>query len=103
MFIIDFHYHSQFIDRLIPIAAQKSIVTYQNFFIGCINAAVEDEIIDKNQIAKANLPRAEKQSTNKVEGNYLTPTELAYLLRCVKESCDITRYTLISLLAATGM
>lgn len=96
-------YQSQFIDRLIPIAAPKSIVTYHNFFIGCINAAVDDEIIDKNRIAKADIPRAEKQNTDEVEGNYLTPTELAYLLSCVKKSCDITRYTLISLLAATGM
>ncbi|MGG2081704.1 tyrosine-type recombinase/integrase [Lysinibacillus pakistanensis] len=96
-------YQSEFIDKLIPISASKSIITYHNFFVGCMNAAVEDEIIDKNRIVKAELPRVEKQNTDEVEGNYLTPSELAYLLRCVKESCDITRHTLISILAATGM
>ncbi|WP_338147588.1 tyrosine-type recombinase/integrase [Lysinibacillus fusiformis] len=29
--------------------------------------------------------------------------ELELLLKCVKQSCDISRYTLISILAATGM
>ncbi|MFJ7698947.1 tyrosine-type recombinase/integrase [Lysinibacillus fusiformis] len=96
-------YQSQFIDRLIPFAAPKSIATYHNFFIGCINAAVEDEIIDKNRIAKAELPRVEKQNNDEVEGNYLTPTELTHLLNCIRQSCDISRYTLIALLAATGM
>lgn len=96
-------YQSEFIDKLIPLAAPKSIETYHNFFVGCINAAVEDEILEKNRILKAELPRIEKQNIDEVEGNYLTPSELEYLLRCVRESSDITRYTLIAILAATGM
>jgi len=96
-------YQSEFIDKLSLIAAPKSIQMYHNFFIGCINAAVEDDILDKNRIAKAELPRIEKINNDEVEGNYLTPTELEYLLKCVKQSCDISRYTLISILAATGM
>lgn len=96
-------YQSEFIDKLIPIAAPKSIETYHNFFVGCINAAVEDEILEKNRILKAELPRIKKQNNDEVEGNYLTPTELEHLLQCVKQSCDMSRYTLIAILAATGM
>ncbi|KOS64666.1 site-specific integrase [Lysinibacillus agricola] len=96
-------YQSEFVDKLVPIAAPKSIETYHNFFVGCINAAVEDEILERNRILKAELPRIKKQNNDEVEGNYLTPTELEYLLQCVKRSCDMSRYTLIAILAATGM
>lgn len=96
-------YELEFIEKLKDAKSAKSIELYHCFFMGAINAAVEDEIIQQNKLNKAELPKIPKQNMDEVEGNYLTPEELEKLLKCVQKSFNIMRYTLILLLANTGM
>lgn len=96
-------YELEFIERLKTSKSAKSIEMYHHFFMGAINTAVEEEIITRNRLSKVDLPKVPKQNVDDVEGNYLTPEELRTLLKCVKRSFEITRYTLILLLASTGM
>lgn len=96
-------YETEFIEKVSVDKSARSVALYHRFLMGAINAAVEEEIIPKNKLKKANLPKAIKQNNNEVDGNYLTPKELQKLLKCIKHEFNITRYTIILLLANTGM
>ncbi|HEX6594495.1 MAG TPA: site-specific integrase [Bacillota bacterium] len=61
-----------------------------------LNAAVEDDILDRNRIRSAPIEKPKRLT------NFLTPYELNIFLRYAKRE-RISDYTLISLLAYTGM
>lgn len=61
-----------------------------------LNAAVEDDILDRNRIRSAPIEKPERLT------NFLTPNELNVFLRYAKKE-RISDYTLILLLAYTGM
>lgn len=61
-----------------------------------INAAVEDDIIDRNRIRSAPIEKPKRLT------NFLTPNELSIFLRYAKKE-RISDYTLILLLAYTGL
>lgn len=97
-------YEKEFIEQLSKMGkSAKSIELYHGFFMGAINAAVDEEAIQRNKMSKADLPKVAKQNANELEGNYLTVQELQKLLSCVKREFSMTRYMLILLLASTGM
>lgn len=61
-----------------------------------LNAAVEDDILDRNRIRSAPIEKPERLT------NFLTPQELNIFLRYAKKE-RVSDYTIILLLAYTGM
>lgn len=77
--------------------APSTIQLYHNIFKIAINAAVDDEIISRNRIRKVVI---EQDSKNE---NFLNPDELNTFLTYVKKYGNITNYTLVLLLAYSGL
>ncbi|NBJ71010.1 MULTISPECIES: site-specific integrase [Clostridia] len=91
-------YVRQFINRLHDMElSPNTIDLYHNIFKIAINAAVDDEIIDKNRVKKVVVNREKKKD------NFLKPEELTLFLTNVKKHGNITNYTLVQLLAYTGL
>lgn len=90
-------YVREFINKLLETYKPRSVVAYHDIFKVAINAAVEDEIIPRNRFSKVTIDSCEKLE------NFLTPTELNIFLNSAKKHTNITGYTIILLLAYTGL
>lgn len=75
----------------------SSVALFHRLFKIAINAAVEDEIIPRNRFRKIAV-----EIDDELE-NVLTASELDLFLQTAKEHENITNYTLILLLAFTGL
>jgi len=74
----------------------NSISSMHSTISTALNAAVEDDILDRNRIRSAPIEKPERLT------NFLTPQELNMFLRYAKKERH-SDYTLIILLAYTGM
>lgn len=77
--------------------APSTVHRYHSIVRAAINFAVDEEMIDRNRFSSVRIAK------NNVLDNFLEPDELQIFLNKAKEIGDITQYTLIYLLAYTGM
>lgn len=90
-------YKRVYINKLLDYYEPSTVQLFHRLFKVAINAAVDDEIIPRNRFKKITIPVEE------VNDNFLTAKELNEFLRASKELENITNYTLILLLAYTGV
>lgn len=90
-------YKREFINKLLESYEPSTVRLFHRLFKVAINAAVDDEIIPRNRFNKITIP------SEKVVDNFLTAAELKLFLATAKETENITNYTLILLLAYTGL
>lgn len=90
-------YKRVFINKLLEEYAPSSVQTYHKIFKTAINAAVDDEIITRNRFNK--IPFEVELS----DDNFLTAEQLKIFLSDAKKLGTITTYSLILLLAHTGL
>lgn len=110
-------YQQKFINELLKKKKMPSTVeTLHNIFKIGINSAVEDEIIAKNRFTKmkirneeVNKEKKKKEvkeilaSNSNLKENYLETQELAILLAKSRDILNITNYTLLLVLAYSGV
>lgn len=90
-------YKRVYINKLLEFYEPSTVRLFHKLFKVAINAAVDNEIIPRNRFNKITIPVEE------VNDNFLTAKELAEFLKAAKELENITNYTLILLLAYTGV
>lgn len=90
-------YKRVFINALLKQYAPGSVQLFHKIFKTVINAAVDDEIIPRNRFNKITI------EIDKKDDNFLTAAELKKFLTDAKNLGTITTYTLILLLAYTGL
>ncbi|MFX3625420.1 MAG: tyrosine-type recombinase/integrase [Ectobacillus sp.] len=90
-------YKRVYINKLLDYYEPSTVQLFHRLFKVAINAAVDDEIIPRNRFKKITIPVEE------VNDNFLTAKELNEFLKAAKELENITNYTLILLLAYTGV
>lgn len=92
-------YKREFIDKLLQDGIKPSTVQLlHRIFKAAINATVEDEILPKNRFKSVTIPDYEAEKEN-----FLTPEELNLFLSESKKREKITNYTILTLLAYTGL
>ncbi len=97
-------YKKMFINKLLESKKSSTVETFHKIFKIGINAAVEEEIILKNRFTKIKFQnKTEKDFITNAQENYLEPHDLIKMLKIAKESENITNYSLLYLLAHTGL
>lgn len=94
--------YETFINKINGTHAPATVRTIHAVISNAVNAAVEDEIIPRNRIAKTKLPQLTSKYIE-VGDNFLNEDELHRLLKYVKENESITHYMLVLTLTSTGM
>ena len=90
-------YIRMYINKLLEKYKPGSVVTFHDLFRIAINAAVDDEIIPRNRFNKISIDKDEELE------NFLTPEELNTFLEVAKKCSTVTVYTLIHVLAYSGL
>ena len=90
-------YKRVYINKLLKKYKPGTVALFHRLFKVAINAAVDDEIIPRNRFNKISIEQGEKAE------NFLTATELNKLLATTKKFENDTNYTLILLIAYTGL
>lgn len=93
-------YEREFIHKVEGHFKFGTIRLWHTIFKIAINAAVENEILDRNRFTKVAILNDKEADT---KNNFLTPAELNILLNDVKQNENITNYSLILTLAYTGI
>ncbi|RIJ64164.1 site-specific integrase [Rummeliibacillus sp. POC4] len=93
-------YEREFIHKVEGHFKFGTIRLWHTIFKIAINAAVENEILDRNRFTKVAILNDKEAD---VKNNFLTPAELNILLNDVKQNENITNYSLILTLAYTGI
>lgn len=94
-------YITKYINVLLDSYSVSSVENYHNIFRIAVNAAVENEIIERNRFTR--IPIASADDDEEVLENFLSPKQLKEFLAIAKEKLNITRYTGIFLSAYTGL
>lgn len=95
-------YQKNFIDVLEGQYKPSTVRLLHNLFKIAINAAVEDERLDRNRFTKIAF-KNDDGATVKREENFLSPEELQLFLQTAKETENITNYSFLLLIAFTGI
>lgn len=90
-------YKRVFINELLKKYKPSTVDLIHTIFKISMNAAVNNEIIDKNRFSSVSIAQT------KNEENYLDQHQLNQLLKIAKETENLTTYTLVLLLAYSGM
>ena len=90
-------YKRVFINELLKEYKPNSVRLFHRLFKIAINAAVDSEIIPRNRFNKIIIP------VENEDANFYTADELNVFLEAAKKLENITNYSLIYLLAYTGM
>lgn len=90
-------YKRSFINVLLKKYAPTTVQLFHQLFKIAVNAAVDDEVLERNRFSKIKIDVKDKSD------NYLSPKELNLFLSTAKRITNITNYTLILLLAYTGL
>ncbi len=90
-------YKRVYINELLNKYQPSTVRLFHRLFKVAINAAVDNEIIPRNRFNKIVI------SGDKEKDNFLTSEELKTFLAGAKECLNITNYTIILLLAYTGL
>ncbi|MCP1459386.1 site-specific integrase [Bacillus velezensis] len=91
-------YKRLFINKLLNEYSPGSVAAYHAQFKTAINAAVDTEILQRNRFNKITIPQPKKESEN-----FYTALELKKFLEAFERHENITNYTMVLLLALTGM
>lgn len=91
-------YKRLFINKLLNSHSPGSVRHYHALFKTAINAAVDTEILRRNRFNKISIPQPKKESEN-----FYTAYELKKFLEAIERHENITNYTMVLLLALTGM
>lgn len=92
-------YKREFINVLLKKFSAGGVSLTHTIFKIAINAAVDAEILPRNRFTKMTIPGKDDEKAD----NYFTPSELRLFLAVAKERENISNYTLILLLAYTGL
>lgn len=95
-------YKRAFINKLLNDYKPSTVKLFHTLFKIAINAAVDNEILTRNRFNNISIPNDEVEK-GRVGNNFLTAEELHILLETAKKHENITNYTLILLLAYTGL
>ncbi|MDF2064972.1 tyrosine-type recombinase/integrase [Bacillus sp. Cr_A10] len=87
------------LEKKLKISTVRSIHTT---FKTAINAAVEEEILDRNRFNKIPFTSSSQETLEEVE-NYFTPEELNTFLIKAKQQTNMTDYTFLLTLSYTGL
>ncbi|MBO1513222.1 site-specific integrase [Metabacillus bambusae] len=90
-------YKRVFINVLLEKYKPSTVELFHRLFKVAVNSAVDDEIIPRNRFSKITIKSSEEAD------NFLTAQELKLFLKAAEELDNITNYTLILLLAYTGL
>ncbi|GIN96114.1 hypothetical protein J6TS1_19840 [Siminovitchia terrae] len=90
-------YRRVYINDLLKSYKPSTVQLFHRLFSIAINAAVEDEILTRNRFTKISIEQERKLE------NFLTPEELNLFLHTAKKRLNIINFTLIFLLAYTGL
>jgi integrase len=91
-------YKRVYINEILKLYKPSTVSLFHRLFKIVINAAVDNEILDRNRFKKITI-----QDNELINSNFLNATELNKLLSCAKEQENITNYSIILLLAFTGL
>ncbi|MCU5766016.1 site-specific integrase [Bacillus cereus] len=91
-------YKRVYINELLKKYKPSTVQLFHRLFKIAINAAVDDELIPRNRFNKITIPNEEKT----VE-NFFTAEELNVFIAAAKKHENITNYSIILLLAFTGL
>ncbi|MFD2446419.1 tyrosine-type recombinase/integrase [Bacillus sp. CGMCC 1.16607] len=91
-------YKRVYINELLKKYEPSTVQLFHRLFKVAVNAAVDDEIIPRNRFTKITIVQNEKS-----DDNFLTTEELKCFLTESKKLENITNYSLIFLLAFTGL
>lgn len=94
-------YRRVFINVLEEKFKPSSVLLFHTIFKIAINAAVEEEILDRNRFTK--VPLLGVDETEEKAENYFTPSELVTFLEAAKRQESITSSTLFLTIAFTGI
>lgn len=90
-------YKRVYINELLKTYKGSTVELFHSIFMIALNAAVENEILDRNRLRSISIPKSTKKE------NFLNEDELHKLIETAKNTENITTYTLIVLLAYSGM
>lgn len=93
-------YQRVFINKLLTKFKPSTVKNYHSLFKVAINAAVENEVVDKNRFVKIKIK--DDQEIEKPNKNFYTAAELKKFLEIVKSTGKTTQYSMIFFLANTG-
>ncbi|MEK4374560.1 MULTISPECIES: tyrosine-type recombinase/integrase [Bacillus] len=93
-------YQRVFINKLLKEFKPRTVENYHTVFKIAINAAVENEVVDKNRFVKIKIK--DDQEIEKPNENFYTAAELKKFLEIVKSTGKFTQYSMILFLASTG-
>lgn len=93
-------YQRVFINKLLTKFKSRTVENYHTLFKIAINAAVENEILDRNRFVKIKIK--DDQEIEKPNENFYTAAELKKFLDIVKSTGKVTQYSMILFLASTG-
>lgn len=99
-------YKRKFINPLLKKYKVSTVKLFHTLFKIGINAAVDNEILPRNRFTKVTIRDNEEELHNtdsSIGENFLLADELNRLLSVAKEQENITNYTLLLLLAYTGL
>ncbi|WP_342432641.1 tyrosine-type recombinase/integrase [Neobacillus sp. FSL H8-0543] len=91
-------YKRVYINELMKKYEPSTVRLFHRLFKVAINAAVDNEIIPRNRFTKITI-----QGNEAINDNFLTPEELEVFLKAAKQIENITNYSMILLLAFTGV
>lgn len=80
----------------------STVKLFHRLFKIAVNAAVDNEIIPRNRFNKISI-KSESSEIDELNDNFLTANELNTFLKYAKNLENITNYTLIKLLAFSGL
>lgn len=95
-------YRRVFIDVLDKKLKVSTIRIIHTTLKTAINAAVEEEILDRNRFNKIPFASSSIELAEEIE-NYFTPAELNTFLAAVKQQTSVTDYTFFLTIAYTGL
>ncbi|WP_153464814.1 tyrosine-type recombinase/integrase [Sediminibacillus terrae] len=95
-------YKRVFVNMLLKSYKPSTVQLFHTLFKIGVNAAVDDEILARNRFTKISINQNLIEE-DKLKGNFLSADELHVLLKDAEENENITVYTLLLLLAYTGL
>lgn len=93
-------YQESLINKIELKYAPSTVRVVHSVFMIAVNAAVEDEILQRNKLRRISLPSERKKNA---ESMVLTSEEIHTMLTYTKQHEDETYYSLLLLLSYTGM
>lgn len=96
-------YQRAFINQIKNDVGASTVLLYHSIFKVAINAAVEEEILDRNRFKKIIIKDENNEDFKKTTNNFISPQELNAVLAIAKEFENTTNFNILQLVAYTGV